>query len=101
MSWTRTLATPLRLCNNEGMGNPSFDAPRARYSEWFRSVREQKKLKVTEAARELGIDPSAITRWEHGKALPMTPLLRRIALWAPVSSNRLVIMLSEDIPLDP
>lgn len=83
------------------MGNPSFDAPRARYSEWFRSVREQKKLTVTDAAKELGIDPSAITRWEHGKGVPMSPLLWRLSLWAPVSAERLLTMLSEDIPLTP
>lgn len=82
------------------MENPAFSAPRARFSAWFKTTRKAKKISASESARQLGVDPSAIVRWEHGKALPMTPLLRRLSLWAPVSAERLITMLSEDIPLD-
>jgi transcriptional regulator with XRE-family HTH domain len=83
------------------MGNPSFDAPRARFSVWFKTTRKKRNLSASAAARELGVDPSAIIRWEHGKALPMTPLLRRLSMWGSISAERLITMLSEDIPLDP
>lgn len=82
------------------MLNPAFEAPRARFSVWFKTIRVAKGVSKSAAARQLGVDPSAIVRWEHGKALPMTPLLRRLVLWAPVTAERLVTILSEDIPLD-
>jgi transcriptional regulator with XRE-family HTH domain len=83
------------------MSNPAFEAPRARFSVWFKTARQKKGLKGSAAARQLGVDPSAIVRWEQGRALPMTPLLFRLSTWGHISAERLIMMLSEDIPLEP
>jgi transcriptional regulator with XRE-family HTH domain len=80
------------------MSNQAFDAPRERFSVWITETIARKRLSARKAARELGLDTSAVTRWMQGKGLPMSPLLLRLSNWAPISPARLITMLSEDIP---
>ena len=45
----------------------------------FAAARKSTGLSQAEAARELGVDQSAVCLWETGKTLPRTALLPKLA----------------------
>jgi len=58
----------------------------------FREYREAARLRQDEVAREIGVDRSAVAKWETGRALPRADKLMRLCALYRCSAEELMGM---------
>ncbi len=75
---------------SERMGSTAKET----FGQWFRKIRQGRKLTQEKAAKELSIEsPTTLSRWEDGRALPRANQIRKLTLWGRISPKALLELL--------
>jgi transcriptional regulator with XRE-family HTH domain len=63
------------------------------FADWFQAMRKDKAQTQVEAAAELGVDGSAVCRWEKGGA-PRAEHLEQLRVWSGIKADKLLKIVS-------
>lgn len=56
----------------------------------LRAIRQATGKGLNQAAREVGVEPASLSKWENGKALPGTRSLQKLAAFYQVTIDELL-----------